>query len=40
MGEADEEEVEEGSIGEEEDGEDSCSTLIFLNALSAANVGG
>ena len=32
-GEADEEE----SIGDDEDGEDSCRTLIFLNALSAAN---
>ena len=31
-GEADEEE----SIGDEEDGEDSCRTLIFLKALSAA----
>ena len=36
-GEAEEEEVEEGSIpGEEDEGEDSCSTLIFLKALSAA----
>ena len=36
-GEAEEEEVEEGSIpGDEDEGEDSCSTLIFLKALSAA----
>ena len=35
-GEAEEEEAEEGSIGDEDDnGEDSCSTLIFLKALSA-----
>ena len=33
---AEEEEVEEGSIGDEDEGEDSCSTLIFLKALSAA----
>ena len=35
-GEAEEEEGEEGSIGDEDEGEDSCSTLIFLKALSAA----